>query len=216
MTASSKTRAFFAAACVAVPAVFCLSMALQAADPYAVAQSAIDAKYRDQVFWIKGTGTPDGFTATTYYFYDPAAAGKAKMVRVVDGKIDKAGPAEFKIAPKESLVFDPKSAPDGGAALAAARKHAENAKITYDNVKAELRRSASGEPPAWRVSLYQGGRFAGTVYLKPDNTVLKYEASPPASTAAGADKFFKDVEGTFKGIGGDLEEFFTGERTVDR
>ncbi|CAF0703851.1 hypothetical protein MPNT_60119 [Candidatus Methylacidithermus pantelleriae] len=33
---------------------------------------------------------------------------------------------------------------------------------------------------------------------------------------SGFQEFGEEVERTFKGIGGDLEEFFTGKRTIDR
>lgn len=189
---------------------------LHADTPYATAQSVIDAKHRSEVFWIKGIGTPEKITTWTYYFYDPSVAGKTRMVTVVDGKIDRVQPGEFKTAPTEALFFDPKSTATGDAALAAVKTHAEKAKITCDKVKLQLRRNATGEPPAWRAELYQGDRFAGTVYLKENGSVARYDPDKPAAQPASADKFFKDVETTFKGIGGDLEQFFTGERTVDQ
>jgi hypothetical protein len=184
----------------------------------ALARTAVAEPYRDQVFWIKASGTPEKLTTWTYYFYDPTAPGKARLVRIVDGRVDRVQPAEFKITPQETLVFDPKAARvSEAAALAAIRAHAAKAQITCDQVRLQLRRPSAGTPPAWRAELYQGDRFAGTVYLsETDATVVRYDPSKPASAQTGAEKFAKDVETTFKGIGGDLEEFFTGERTVDK
>lgn len=183
-----------------------------------VAQSAIDPKYQDQVFWIKAEGTPSQLNEWTYYFYDPTASSKTRLVKVVNGRIDRAQVVEFRSPASESLVFDPHlNKVSAEQALQKTSVYAAGKQIKYDSVKMQLRRPSSGAPPVWTVSLYQGTRFAGTVRLNDmDGTVASYQTAPASSASNTASGFANDVESTFRGVGADLEEFFTGERTVDK
>jgi hypothetical protein len=77
----------------------------------------------------------------------------------------------------------------------------------------------------WRVQLMDGPTNRGFVFVNTaDGTFAMY--APPGSVPAGsgtgggvigdANRAANDVKDTFLGIGGDLQEFFTGERTVDQ
>ena len=178
------------------------------------AGSVIDSKYKSQVLWVKGSGTATAITQWTYYFYDPTSSSSVRTVRVVNGKIDSVQPGEFKSKPTESLVFNPaKTAVSTETALSRTRAYAEQNHITYDAVKVQLRRNTVGEAPAWRVMMFHGDEYKGTLYLKEtDGSVVSYQ---PRKSGSG-NGFFNDVKDTFLGIGGDLENFFTGERTVDQ
>jgi len=178
------------------------------------ASAVIDSKYKHQVLWVKGSGTATTITQWTYYFYDPSAPSSVRTVRVVNDKIDSVQPGEFKSKPTESLTFDPdKAGVSSESALSRTRVYAEQNHIAYDTVKMQLRRNSAGEAPAWRVMMYQGSDYAGTLYLKEtDGSVASYQPRK----SSGGNGFFNDVKDTFLGIGGDLENFFTGERTVDQ
>jgi hypothetical protein len=73
------------------------------------------------------------------------------------------------------------------------------------------------------VGLVHDGKKLGYVMVNAlDDTVADY--TPPTTdkngSASSSDDdskgFFNKVQKTFLGIGGDLQEFFTGERTVDK
>jgi hypothetical protein len=67
----------------------------------------------------------------------------------------------------------------------------------------------------WKVDLKKGEVSKGSIYLTAaEGTFARYEN--PTAKKEGSGGFFQDVEKTFKGVGGDMEEFFTGDRTVDR
>lgn len=197
----------------------CISCTQADNSNYKTAQSAIDPKYQDQVFWIKAAGTPDQLNDWTYYFYDPNAPSRARLVRVLNGRIDRVQAADFKSPASDTLVFNPSlNKVSADQALRKARVYATDKQITYNNVKMQLRRPSSGAAPVWNIELYQDSRFAGTVRLNDsDGTVVNYQPTRPVSSASGtANSFAHDVESTFRGVGADLEEFFTGERTVDK
>lgn len=183
---------------------------------YKLAQSAVPTKYQDQVFWVKASGTPDKLNRWSYYFYDPSTVHKARIVTVVDGQIQSNQPADFKTSASETLVFDPAlNKVSADQALNRAKAYASDKQLKFSTVKMELRRPSSGQPPAWRISLYMDERFSGTLYLNDtDGAVVNYRSNQPKET--GGEGFANDVKNTFLGIGGDLEEFFTGERTVDQ
>jgi len=96
----------------------------------------------------------------------------------------------------------------------------------YDNVRALLRMTTTGQDFRWRVQLLDGATNKGFVFVNASNgTFAMY--SPPGTVAArggtstggavgDAHRAANDVKNTFLGIGGDLQEFFTGERTVDQ
>mgnify|MGYP007124307934 CR=1 FL=1 len=58
-----------------------------------------------------------------------------------------------------------------------------------------------------------GAEAIKTAQATPKKSVKR---SRKSDRDTGFEEFGRDVERTFKGIGGDLEEFFTGRRTVDR
>lgn len=206
--------------CLTVVLLFlCTSCSQAQNNSYKLAQSTIDPKYQDQVFWIKASGAPDQITEWSYYFYDPSTSSKARLVKIVAGRIDRVQPVEFNNTPNESLVFDPKlNKVSAELALQKARAYANDKQIKYDAVKMQLRRPSSGAAPVWHVGLYQGSRFAGTALLNDsDGSVVSYQPTPSDSSGSSSvGGFAHDVESTFRGIGGDLQEFFTGERTVDK
>jgi len=185
------------------------------------AQSLIDPKYQGEVLFVRGKGTPTTITHWTYFFYDPTAPNSFREVKITDGKVESFQPANFSRTAVSTLVFDPAATPVSvDAALATARDYAAKNQISYNETRVLLRRPASGQAPAWRVQLLQDGRSRGVVFTdSPGAAYVKYDAASTAGSDGGphtAAEFGDDVKNTFLGIGGDLEEFFTGKRTVDQ
>lgn len=183
------------------------------------AQSLIDARYRGEVLFVRGKGTPGAVTNWTYFFYDPTAPNNFREVRIVDGKVDLFQPADLHRSAVSDLVFDPALNPvPVEAALKTARDYAAKNQITYDQTRVLLRRPAAGQPPAWRVELLQDGHARGVVATdSPGASFVRYDAAGTSGDGPHtAAEFGDDVKNTFLGIGGDLEQFFTGKRTVDQ
>jgi hypothetical protein len=98
--------------------------------------------------------------------------------------------------------------------------------LAYDHVRALLRITTKDQAFRWRVQLLNGSASKGFVFVNAsDGTFATY--APPGSipskggtgtggVAGDAHRAANDVKNTFLGIGGDLQEFFTGERTVDQ
>ena len=182
------------------------------------AQSLIDARYRGEVLFIRGKGTPTAITSWTYFFYDPSAPNNFREVKIVDGKVDTFQPADLHRSAVSTLVFDPALNPVSiDSALKTVQDYAAKNQITYNQTRVLLRRPAAGQAPAWRIQLLQDGRSRGVITTdSPGAAFVKYDASSGDGGPHTAAEFGEDVKGTFLGIGGDLEQFFTGKRTVDQ
>jgi hypothetical protein len=80
------------------------------------------------------------------------------------------------------------------------------------------------QEPRWRIQLLDGGASRGFVFVRAaEGTFAHYEPSSHRhsggsgdSVSANAQAAGNDIKNTFLGIGGDLQQFFTGERTVDQ
>jgi hypothetical protein len=198
--------------------VVCASCSGLAQGPVQQAQEAVDASLRKEVLMVKVQGPAGAPNVWTVYFYDASLQNKTRMARVVDGKLEQLGPAEHKQVAKSERVFDPdlvKVSYDQ--AWGAVKAKAQEKAMTFDAVNAYLYRKVPGESPVWEFELRQAGASRGIFELDSNGVFASYqEARPAAVKKGGAAGFFQDVERTFLGIGGDLEEFFTGDRTVDR
>ncbi len=146
---------------------------------------------------------------------------------VQGNKIIKTYAANGGVTYSAELTFDPSRITSEGPALNAAQNYAAQHNIPYDSVHALLKQVSLNKPFRWRIELINSGKSKGYVFVNAlDDKVASF--APPESnpSTAGSDKsnssddgakgFAHDVQKTFLGIGGDLEEFFTGERTVDR
>lgn len=184
---------------------------------YEKAKSVIDEPYRTHVLSMYGKGSTSDVETWYVSFYDPTAASKAKVVVVTKGKIERVYPSECKTSCDDNKSFDPTlNKISVEKAFQAAKLYAEKNQISYDKTRVLLHRPEIGKAPVWRTELYSAGVSRGFVHLNStDGTFSSYEL-PSTHPKSGAEDFANDVERTFKGIGGDLEEFFTGERTVDR
>jgi hypothetical protein len=181
------------------------------------AKAFVDEKYQNQIFSIYGKGTPKEIQSWYFHFSDPESPSKAKLITIKNGKVDQVRPAEGKY--QSEMSFDPtKCKVTVETALKTAAEYAEKNQVTYDATAVHLRRPEQGKAPSWRVQLVRDGKSQGYVYTKPeDGSFAEYKVKAADSGGSEDSKNFgKEVEDTFLGIGGDLEEFFTGERTVDK
>jgi hypothetical protein len=185
-------------------------------EAYEAAKGLSLEKYRSHVLLIYGTGPRDKIEKWEIQFYDPDSPTKSKAVFVEGNKAVRSLPAKSPKAGDPSISFDPLLGKVTlETALGTAAAYARENQITYDSVRVLLRRTAAGQAPNWNVEMIQDGHSKGIVVTKSeDGTLASYRK--PVPKKSGLAKFGDDVEKTFLGIGGELEEFFTGDRTIDK
>jgi hypothetical protein len=201
---------------------------------FQIARGAVSPEIQTKVVSIYGTGSPDAIQKWYIIFYDASVPSHGRAVLVVDNQIAKTYAANGGATYRADLTFDPSRLTSEGPALTAAQGYAARHDISYDSVRALLKQTSLDRPFRWRIELMNSGQSRGYVYVNAlDSTVAAY-ARPEAgeqttsttstynnTTHGGnveddARGFGNDVKHTFLGIGGDLQEFFTGERTVDK
>lgn len=200
------------------------SSASQAVD---LAQQSVDPSLRDHIVSVYGTGTPTAINRWWVIFYDPSVASHGRAVKLENGQVTKTYEAQGGVVYQEDLTFHRDRVSGESAALENAQNYATQQGIAYDSVRALLRRNSTEGPLRWRVQLMNGEKGRGFVFTNSSNGSFAMYApagSAPSSTKSStggglvgdAKQFGNDVKHTFLGIGGDLQEFFTGERTVDQ
>jgi hypothetical protein len=189
-------------------------------DAFQVARTAVKPELQTKVVSVYGTGSAAAIDKWYIIFYDPAVASHGRAVMVQDNKIVRTYVANGGVTYSKSLTFDPSRITSEGPALTAAQSYAAKHNIRYDEVHALLRQTALNKPFRWRIELIRDGHSRGFVYVNAlDDSVALYTKPSTGrkdSGSSNADDFGDDVKNTFLGIGGDLEEFFTGDRTVDK
>jgi hypothetical protein len=204
---------------------------------FQVARHAVNSSLQTHVVSIYGTGTTDAIEKWYIIFYDPSIPSHGRAVLVSDGQIVKTYAANGGAVYSSDLTFDPSRLTPEGPALAAAQGYAAKHYLTYDSVRALLKRSSLDQPFRWRIELMNAGASKGYVFINAlDSSVASYSPSGgtqvtqeststtttttrrPTTDDESDDNggFGNGVKRTFLGIGGDLQEFFTGERTVDK
>ena len=197
---------------------------------FAVARGAVPPDVQTHVVSIYGTGTPEAIEKWYIIFYDPSVPSHGRAVLVSNGQIVKTYAANGGVVYHSDLTFDPSRLTPEGPALAATQAYAASKYISYDSVRALLKQTSVNRPFRWRIELMNAGQSRGYVYINAlDSSVASY--APPGSTETNhhdnddatsgrrqgdANDIGENVKRTFLGIGGDLQEFFTGERTVDK
>lgn len=188
--------------------------AISEQDAYAIAKTTVPESYRTHVISIYGKGTDKAIHTWYVNFLDPLAPNKGRVVVVQDAAISRTYVSD-RDGYDDNLSFDPallRTSADK--ALATARSYATQNQINYDAVSVGVRRTEVGRAPVWHVELKREGRSQGVIYTRPEDAAF-VSYSPPPKEMKGED-LGKEITETFKGIGADLEEFFTGERTVDK
>jgi len=177
-----------------------------------------------KVVSVYGLGTPTAIQKWYIIFYDPSVPSHGRAVLVENNHISKTYPANGGVTYASTLTFDPSKITSEGPALSAAQGYAAKHHIAYDSVTVLLKETSVNKPFRWKVGLVQAGKKEGYVMVNAlDDSVAEF-VPPTAATSSkksrsddnSAEGFGNDVKHTFLGIGGDLQQFFTGERTVDK
>ena len=200
---------------------------MSAGDAVNAAASNVDASLRDRVVSVYGTGTPAAIQTWWVIFYDPSVASHGRAVRIDNGQMSRTYEAKGGVVYADTLTFPRSEVAAEGPALSAAQNYAAQHSVAYDHVRALLRVTTPNEALRWRVQLLDGTASKGFVFVNASTGAFAMYAPPGAvATNAGAGtgggvvgdakRAANDVKKTFLGIGGDLQEFFTGERTVDQ
>ena len=190
-----------------------------------IAKDGVDPSLRDHIVSVYGTGTPAAIDTWWVIFYDPSVPSHGRAVKVVNNQITKTYEAKGGVVYSDTLTFAPTEVTGEGAALTAAQTYAADHALAYDHVRVLLRVSSTEKNFRWRVQLLNGATSKGFVFVNTtDGSFAMY--SPPGAVAtksgtgtgveADVHRAANDVKNTFLGIGGDLQEFFTGDRTVDQ
>jgi len=192
-------------------------------DAFQTARKAVGPEVQTQVVSVYGIGTPAAIQKWYIIFYDPTVPSHGRAVLVENNQITKTYPANGGTTYSASLTYDPSRITSEGPALSAAQGYAAKHHLVYDSVTALLKETSASKPFRWKIGLVSNGKSQGYVMVNAlDDTVAAYIPPTSHSTAStsssddGAKGFGNDVKNTFLGIGGDLQEFFTGERTVDK
>jgi hypothetical protein len=228
-----KTFTIFVAAILAA-LVFLPVQAQPAATPNSasaavnVAKDGVDEGLRDRLVSVYGVGTPAAIQTWWVIFYDPSVPSHGRAVKVENGQITRTYEAKGGAVYANALTFGRGQMSDDGPALAAAQDYAAKHALAYDGVRVLLHVTEHGQVLRWRVQLLDGQASKGFVFVNAaDGTFAMYAppgTEPAAQGGSGtgggvegdARRAANDVKKTFLGIGGDLQEFFTGERTVDQ
>jgi hypothetical protein len=197
-----------------------------ASDAVNIAKDGVDTTLRDRIVSVYGVGTPATIQTWWVIFYDPSVASHGRVVKVDNGQITRTYAANGGVVYGDTLTFPRASVVSESPALAAAQDYAAKHALAYDQVRALLRVTEKSQSLRWRVQLLDGPTSKGFVFVNTsDNSFALYAppGSVPAKNGTGTggvagdvEHAANDVKHTFLGIGGDLQEFFTGERTVDK
>ena len=190
---------------------------------FQLARGSVPPPDQTKVVSVYGLGTPAAIQKWYIIFYDPNVSSHGHAVLVQDGQVVKSYDAQGGVTYSARLTFDPSRITSEQPALNAAQNYATRHNIPYDSVRALLKQTSLSRPFRWRIELMDAGKSRGYVYVNAvDDTVANYSVPDSerghgtGSASTDAQDFGNDVKNTFLGIGGDLQEFFTGERTVDR
>ena len=198
-----------------------------AKDAVNIASGSVDPSLRDHVVSVYGVGTPSTIQTWWIIYYDPAVPSHGRAVKIDNGQVTRTYEAKGGVVYSDDLTFPPGSITGETSALSAAQDYAAKHALAYDSVRVLLRVTTPGQTLRWRVQLRDGEKNRGFVFVNvSDGTFATYSPPGTVSTRGGsgtgggvegdARRAANDVKNTFLGIGGDLQEFFTGERTVDQ
>jgi hypothetical protein len=199
---------------------------LSAQQAVGIASTGVDSSLSSKVVSVYAVGSPTGIDTWWIIYYDPSIDSHGRAVKVANGQVVRTYPAQGGVVYADSLTFAPGDVRGIGKALSTAEDYAAQHSIAYNQVRALLRVTAPGEAMRWRIQLMDDGTNKGFVFVDAvSGNFASYMHSGPhhTSTSTGGDSVEahaeaagNDIKDTFLGIGGDLQQFFTGERTVDK
>jgi hypothetical protein len=190
---------------------------------YEIAKGAVQAPQQKKVLSFFGRGSSKEIKTWFIKFPDGEKLSSAQVVVVENGKIERQNVGD---APSSELRlgFDPASCKvPVETALQTASEYARQSVIPYDSTRVYLNRFGAGKPAVWTVEMIYEGRSQGFIYADAKDGRFAGYRPPPSgdqnvkgSPTSSGKAFMKEVEDTFVDVGADLEEFFTGERTIDK
>jgi hypothetical protein len=195
---------------------------------FAVARQSVSPEMQTRVVSVYGLGTPDAIQKWYIIFYDPSVPSHGHAVLVQNGQIVKSYAAQGGTTYSARLTYDPSRIRAEEPALNAAQNYASKHNIAYTSVRALLKQTSLEKTLRWRIELMDADKSEGFVLVNPgDDSIAAYVShdaahshasggTPDGGVAGDLEGFGNQVKDTFLGIGGDLQQFFTGERTVDR
>jgi hypothetical protein len=200
--------------------------AISATNAVQIAAAGVDPTMRDHIVSVYGVGAPAGIQTWWVIYYDPSVASHGHAVCVENGQITRQYEAKSGVIYDQGLTFAASQVAAEGPALTAAQNYAAEHALAYDQVRVLLRLTSPDAAYRWRVQLLNGATSKGFVFVNttdgsfamysPPGTVHTHTSASTGGVAGDVEQVGNDVKHTFLGIGGDLQEFFTGERTVDQ
>jgi hypothetical protein len=202
------------------------AMSNSASQAVDAAKTGVDASLRDRIVSVYGVGTPSAIQTWWVIFYDSSLPSHGRAVKVENGQVTKTYEAKGGVVYQDTLTFAGTQVTGEGAALASAQDYAAKHALAYDHVRALLRTTPDNQSLRWRVELLDGTVNKGFVFVNsadgtfalysPPGSVTHKDSSATGGVAGDLEHAGNQVKNTFLGVGGDLQEFFTGERTVDQ
>jgi len=165
---------------------------------------------------------------------DPLARGGVREVEITGGKItsERTPVKGYSGISTDSIMNFAKLNLDSKGAFTLAEQEAKIARVSFDAIDYVLQRDANRSVPVWTLQLLDPDlRRVGTLTIAADNgAVLSRSFEPESAAAQGrrdvekgaevveeeADHIGRKIDRTMRRVGGSLEEFFTGKRTIDR
>jgi hypothetical protein len=193
---------------------------------FQVARKSVSPEMQTKVISVYGLGTPAAIDKWYVIFYDPTVPSHGHAVLIQNGQVVKSYEAQGGVTYRAKLTFDPSRITGEEPALNAAQNYAAKHHIAYTGVRALLKQTSLEKPLRWRIEMMNAGTSEGFVLVNAsDDTFAAYiphtsgssgTSSSDGGVVGDAEHFGNQVKDTFLGVGGDLQQFFTGERTVDQ
>ncbi len=168
------------------------------------------AKLRPREWWIR--------------YYDASLSLKVRAIRVIGSEINRnvepgnifdGGNVEYVIQP-DQLKYDSEKC------IAFMEKAARENNIPLHSLHMRLEKPFPGESnPIWHFEWLDAredslGKISVSATTGKVTEIVGLKIREKRFQGVSKTTFPQDVEETFLGIGGDMEEFFTGERTIDK
>lgn len=179
----------------------------------------------------------------TFSIDDPLSRGGVREYEIAEGMVlSERTPVQPQVRPDPDRFVDlSRLRVDSTQAFHIAEQEAVRGRVSFDSADYRLNGRGPGQSPQWQVLLHDiNGNKVGEVILSAesgrvlDTPLMRQQplgdlgpgpgptpqpGSAPSRTSPDdpfVDRAGESVKRTFLGIGGSLQEFFTGRRTVDR
>ncbi len=183
----------------------------------------------NHVIEVKGRNGAPQPTVWTVLLNDPLARGGVREIEISKGRVvSERTPVKAYIGQGEGIVLNfTRLNLDSEGAFAVAEEEARNAKVGFFGVDYLLRCDDNGSAPVWVLQLLDPQQHSlGSVSIAADTGAVVAKTfsgkTTKGSWAAGGGlkgrlvRFSDSVGRSMRHVGGNVEEFMTGERTLDK